>query len=1592
MGYTLLINETVRNELNSASPSVRRRIKEKLQLLELGLWDTGVKAKKLTGSGRQVFEARLDRRHRFLFDLVREPGRERTIRIWQISHHDDVNRVARSKALPQNAPFLALADVMDTPTEELDELVLDDIPVSYYHQQNAAYNCSDHGPQQWGRFQNQQDWDRAFASDSIQTSELRLYLDPAQEQVLAHPLPCCLTGTGAGSGKTTLALYTLLRPEFVNEPRLFVTYSPTLAEELKNKFRRLVSSAPGTPKYQEPEFYSYRALLRHINAHYGKVFEEDDEVSFERFADIYNQHDLSGRYDPSSVWLELRSFVKGAAPPIPVAHFARMVQEYKKGASSTAFLAQLGEYILSLRDYDFADKIEKTLASLAHTTSYTAFIVSLTKERTQDIRVLDQILKIVNTRLATAQDRPLLSLQEYLAISPRRAPNFSKAERKDVYAIIDYYQKVLAEEGLHDELEMTRSALKFLRSKPYTPFSLVVGDEVQDLVAHSLHVLMALLKTPQNVFLTGDISQSIHPSAWSWSYVTDYFYERGHPAPAMLRVDVNHRSDGSLVELGNSFIGLKGRLLGLQEKERRERYTYSGQYPILVSNVSAETFLDRFRVEGANQAVIAPDQKTCAELRKKLKSSFVFTLAEIKGMEWDCILVWNLYADKTSQDLWRRIDQNQSVEPRQAHALRQMLNSWYCAATRPRRVLVIFDGSGESYLWKQPEFEGKLLATDDMTEVSEAWRTLSTDEDWDAQGQKLLSRELFAAAAESFRNANNTLLEELATAYHVHDIRDMDRMEWAADIFSNSGIPGKAAAIYEDLGRFEAAKTLWEAVGDNKKARICEALLLAQKKRHHEAAELYLACDCPSKALEEVKLSGNMHMQAELHKRLGNPGEAGRAYLVVKDFENAAEQFLAAESYEAAGDAFWSANRYAEAAECFHKAENFAKASAALEACGDFVGAADAITDRDPDRAVSLLRKFASESEKNEMQLYEERDELVSAGSVRYAAVRTEALGAQEEAVRQWLACGEIIRATRYAQRLGDHLLQARCHRKAGNHYDAALLFAKYRDFHDLSSACVRQYILGSEKPVSMQELMSSPERVKQKRYERMSKKAIELAHERLFDQALPLAKGLLDFNGVSYCYEELDESYIDDALLFFAATDYPQGSAALLNQKRPRSVRFSTVCHLCQLTISHIGDPSIRHEQLKIIYPLFEVLLTRQDDENTPALIDAFVSELFPYGDWLATEFISDAFCKILVRNRFTNPLISLIHNGKLWKKPETLPWFNPLHAELRNVFEEEKDPELGACSAYMTHTPEAMMSFENFLGQIPIREGNYKLFAFSKSHFSHAVDFLPLIGEDETADYILRMQEPSYQKNEEGSDPILLNLSRKEPTRRLAKTLEWLEKMPEREIAARVYQDLGYLRSSLKEWKQLENVEQVARLERQIDSNIDVKLLTAPTLFQVGSNTHVWAVTDSVGDTLLFNRKPVFRSVPNEDRAPITFWATDSEDEEQELSLVIGSALPRGYVLVRDIPHKVRLVFEKTSTSEANFWLVEEDEQIRLYHPYKPVYIEDAECWDILYDEAGMAEEDCSILMPMYVFPTIYEEEEPVGVSLINMIPIPQ
>ena len=134
----VLINDVVKRYFLDQPRKVRSKIRDKFEYLENGIWDAGLKVKKLKGvSSKVVFEARLDKANRILFSLGKDAVDSvdaLLVYVWGIVVHDNISAKSRS-ILPAEVPFLRFKNYQE---ELYDELEFGELPAAYFTQEKMS--------------------------------------------------------------------------------------------------------------------------------------------------------------------------------------------------------------------------------------------------------------------------------------------------------------------------------------------------------------------------------------------------------------------------------------------------------------------------------------------------------------------------------------------------------------------------------------------------------------------------------------------------------------------------------------------------------------------------------------------------------------------------------------------------------------------------------------------------------------------------------------------------------------------------------------------------------------------------------------------------------------------------------------------------------------------------------------------------------------------------------------------------------------------------------------------------------------------------------------------------------------------------------------------------------------------------------------------------------------------------------------------------------------------------------------------------------------------------------------------------------------
>ena len=1073
--YTLLLHDTVRSHVVSLGSGAKRRLREKLEFLTEGLWETGVRVKKLKGSARTVFEARLSRGDRILFTLGTPTdgnggngsGRTR-IYVWGVVKHDDVDAAER-RIVPANAPFL---DFQPDVVEELPYLDAGDLGEDYFSpaldQPLAAPGPDapvDAGPQRW-LVVDDEEWRRLQAAHASDHVELYLFLTPEQARLLHSEPPLLLSGT-AGSGKTTVAVYFLLRhrvrrlaaaavsggygtapaasaPAANSERALFLTCSAHLKRFSERIYRGLVKATDLEHAPEAVRFATFAELLVEIMTRAGRQAWQDPPAGLAEFGAIFRNHPAAARYDVELVWEEIRSIIKGAKPPVSRRRFAELAGHFGAGQTAPRGRAELAEYVIRLNNLELGARLDSVRARKTSFASLQEFAVSLREgdpaRRAEQIFLLEAAVRLLEKQ-AGRLDQPLLTLREYEGLGYKRAPNFP-FDRQEIYRLAEYYQERLEATARYDEIDLTRVALQYLeRHGDQFRYDLVVCDEVQDFTDMQLALLFRLATDPRRTVLTGDPKQIINPSGFRWEEVRARYYERGLQVPDVINLSINFRSVGNIVSLANSLLQLKRSLIGLASGEITEHWTFRGRPPLLVDGPAESDLLDRLRLGGAGQVVLVRTERERDRLRRTLRTELVFTINEAKGLEFDAVLLWRFSAAEGSPAIWRRIATDKVRGAADTPHIRHELSLLYVAVTRARNTLVIWDGEQVSPIWTIDTLAAHVYRSADAGAFGTLWQRVSTPAEWEAQGDYFADREHFSAAEECYRHAQAGVKEELARACRLE--REGDH-RGAAGLFARHGRVTRAAENLERAGAFREAARAWRRTGSEMRAVACEAKYYEAAGNFGAAAKRWQQLGVEEGILRNWERGREFEKLAQFHLERKASAQAARYLKLAGDHAAAAVQFRragllrpAAEEFEQAGDHIRAGALYRRLGDggallrCLLNGGSYHDAGLEYEKMGDL------------ERAADCFRRYAESSPEARRDLERRLAKISPKRPGMRAAVRMVALGQLAQAAPIYQRRGYPERAAHLFAEIGRHDAAAQCLAQCGRFREAARMAAR---------------------------------------------------------------------------------------------------------------------------------------------------------------------------------------------------------------------------------------------------------------------------------------------------------------------------------------------------------------------------------------------------------------------------------------------------------------------------------------------------------------------------------------------------------------------
>ena len=275
----------------------------------------------------------------------------------------------------------------------------------------------------------------------------------------------------------------------------------------------------------------------------------------------------------------------------------------------------------------------------------------------------------------------MLSLEEYKS---RRENSFSAAECETIYAIAKQYADFQKTQNLTDNNKISQKLLKNIQKiKKYT---LSIIDEVQDFTEVNLKLLSEI---SVKIFAVGDALQMINPSYFSFAKLKKLMYREDVTNVAEL--ECNYRNNKKIVEILDNLSDINIKLFGThsfvltgesidQNTDTNAIYTSDKSF---FNNLKSQKF--------ENFTLLVSDFAQKEALRENFKKQEILTISEIKGLERETVLLYNILSD--NKDKWQKLEEFNinHKEADENSVYRYYFNLFYVGMSRAKHNIFVYE-------------------------------------------------------------------------------------------------------------------------------------------------------------------------------------------------------------------------------------------------------------------------------------------------------------------------------------------------------------------------------------------------------------------------------------------------------------------------------------------------------------------------------------------------------------------------------------------------------------------------------------------------------------------------------------------------------------------------------------------------------------------------------------------------------------------------------------------------------------------------------------------------------------------------------------
>lgn len=561
---------------------------------------------------------------------------------------------------------------------------------------------------------------------------------------------------GAGTGKTVLAVHLL--NDFASEKKCaYFTQSKELLNSVENKYNSICTHQEGAA----PQFWDINEFCHSVldkGAWSRKNFVETSQFLNDFVANDRNVQHVLKKYNltPIDLWTEIRGVIKGGT---------------KSDWTRTKLLDSTkleSEFVEPFRALDRKGLIKR------NDTNQRLFELN-PKWKSMDFGqydlpddATDFLNYLIDYFASFDTSKTEMSFDDYKALN-EEVSMVELSARKDIYyKCYEEYKKWLELHGYFDDNDLALNAIAKLHEDFVDPqnessekmFDFVVVDEIQDYTELQIYLISRLVDS-RRLILAGDSKQIVNPTVFNERKLNSLF--RDDEKNIALKTEFltqNFRCQKEVVAVANRIVTKRREKIGAQKHDVDEDGCRDGEKPLCLAwnENNLKKMLGEL-LKYPSVALLVPNDNVRNQIinlygeenYRSAQNSLIYTIAEIKGMEYRYVVCCNVLSAYDS--MWNEIMGERTAKKTR---YRYYFNLFYVSITRAQEFLCVMEQNEKNPLYSDLKSTENLLGCEQSFDVRKLFldQLRNEDTDWYADAEDNEDAGNYLRALESYRKAN----------------------------------------------------------------------------------------------------------------------------------------------------------------------------------------------------------------------------------------------------------------------------------------------------------------------------------------------------------------------------------------------------------------------------------------------------------------------------------------------------------------------------------------------------------------------------------------------------------------------------------------------------------------------------------------------------------------------------------------------------------------------------------------------------------------------------------------------------------------------